>query len=657
MADPFTESLEKIIAVMPGVVFWKSVSGKYLGCNDNAAKISRLNSREEFIGKTIYDLFDASVAAKVDAIDNQVLNSQIEHVEEEIGVDVFGNAATYLTRKVPILDDAGKTLGLVGISVDITERKQMEQALIKAKEAADAANQAKTLFLANMSHDLKTPLSGIISTAEYLCQMLTDPETQSRANDILQSGLRLLELLIEIIEISKLDTKAFPEYSAFSPQELITDIIQLIKPVVINKDLVFKIIYQDAIPDSVIGDRWQLYRIILNLLSNAIKFTCEGSITLSVLLESQEQDEVILKIIVKDTGIGIPADKQTVIFEQFTRLTNAYDSAYKGTGLGLYIVKTFVESMRGAVNVVSVEGEGSTFSCLIPLKTAIVMPSALTQNTFTETQVSASNPLDIAISVDDHSSAFKGVEVLLVEDNLIAARATKDILQSLGSQVVIASSGQEAIALFKKHPYHFVYLDIGLPDMSGCAVSQQLRLVDATVPIVALSAHVDAAIKEQCLVAGMNDALTKPLLRGHARHNMQKFLKVTAPENTLHELAQSDSSGTVIDFALAASIMSCDRDEAKKNVAWIIEQLPVQHQVINEAYVQNDRASLEKAVHKLHGGLLYGGMVCLQKAVAALERAALHASEVELAQYYGRYEAESKRLLSAYAEALEQEGK
>lgn len=674
MTSLLNESLEKIIALMPGIVFWKDIDGKYQGCNNNAANLAHLSSRDEIVGKTIYDLFERPLADIVTRIDTHVMSSQLEQVQEEQGVDLQGNPAIYLTHKIPIFDDVGNVLGLVGMSIDITSQKQLEHELRQAQEktaqinenlqravaaanaadAADAASHAKTMFLANMSHDLKTPLAGIISTAEYLSQSIVPIEAKRRANDIVNSGLRLLELLIEIIEVSRLDSKAAPKMAAFKLQDLIDDLIQLIKPVIIDKGLLFKIYYQDNMPISLIGDRWQLYRIMLNLLSNAIKFTHEGSIHLTLLAEAQDAEHLRLKILVKDTGIGISSDKQGIIFEEFTRLTHAHNEVYKGTGLGLFIVKKFIESMQGQVSVQSTEGQGSTFTCLIPFKTLAPLPKTRGHGTFTETLISIHHDQPLTLPADHTVQPFKDLAILLVEDNAIAARATKAILQSLGCRVDIASSGTEALALFSTNPYHLVYLDLGLPDLDGFEVSQKMRQWEATqasaiTPIIALSAHIDATIKAHCLTVGMTEALTKPLLRIQAKKNIQQYSRASAitPDDKLEPPLE------IIDLALAAAILGTDLDNAKATLTLIMQDLPSSHQAITRAYQQKDTRQLCLDAHKLRGGLLYAGAARLEKAVLQLEQAANSGSELTLAQSYQHYCVEMQLLTETYRQLMQ----
>lgn len=643
MTNPTTKTLEHIIAVMPGIVFWKNVAGQYQGCNDNAAQLAGLASPQAIIGKTLWDLFDQPLAAKIEAIDNHVIATKQEHVEEEPGVDLQGQPAIYLTRKVPLLDDnTGEVVGLVGISIDITAQKQLEADLIKAKEAADAANQAKTMFLANMSHDLKTPLAGIISTAEQLSERLNDADHQNRANDIAHSGMHLLELLVEIIEVSRLDQNMASNLAPFQPRDLFNDLMQLLKPAILQKGLSFHLRYQQAIPTTLIGDRWQLYRIILNLLSNALKFTHEGSITLTVMLDQYETEQITLKIMVEDTGIGIPADKQQLVFEQFTRLTQAHDQTYKGNGLGLFIVKKFTEAMHGTIQVNSQEGSGSCFTCLIPFQIPQPLQLELLDSRFSQTTFSVEQQaLKPSTLSTEERQLFERSRLLLVEDNLIVARAEKDMLESLGCQVDIAASGHEALKLMGKNLYHLVFLDLGLPDMTGFDLAKALKLIEGKnqIPILALSAHVDDAITHQCLAVGIVAAITKPLLKARAKTLLPAYL-----------LGSTDSSlaAPIIDVESAAAALGIEPETIQRSLSLLLASLSDYHGAICHAYQTQDREALIQSTHKLHGGLLYSGTPRLQQTVRAFETAARSKPEAEWPAFFDHYCHEIDALSNAY---------
>ncbi len=184
-----------------------------------------------------------------------------------------------------------------------------------------------------MSHDIKTPIAGIISTAEYLSHSINEPENKIRASDIVQSGFKLMDLMIEIIEMSRLEVRQTQrKQTRFKFKQLMDDLITLIKPAFIEKPFVLNLDYNNKIPKFLLGDRWHLYRVILNLVSNAIKFTRKGSITIKAIPVKQTKKEIVLKISVIDTGIGIPKEKQAAIFDQFSRLSPSYEGIYKGTG-------------------------------------------------------------------------------------------------------------------------------------------------------------------------------------------------------------------------------------------------------------------------------------------------------------------------------------
>ena len=626
--------LDNVLQHIPCYIYWKDKNSVYVGCNELFASVAGLKSPEEIVGKTDYDLAWGKTEAELfRKSDQEALNGHAKLNFEEPQRQADGRIATVLASKIPMLNKTGEIIGILGVYLDITERKKMEADLLYAKECAEAASHAKTMFLANMSHDIKTPIAGIVSTAEYLTHSTENPDLKGRADDIVQSGLRLLELMIEIIEVSRLEFKQTSRTKTrFELKQLINDIVQLIKPAIAEKPFKLNFRYDNKIPRFLIGDRWHLYRVILNLLSNAIKFTLKGSITIKTQVVEQSKKEITIKINVTDTGIGIPKDKQAVIFDEFTRLTPSYEGIYKGTGLGLYIVKQFMEAMDGEIYVDSEEKKGSTFTCILPFKIPLLQDGELQDDDTKENKnlleniFPTFNPNEITLQ--------KGIKVLLVEDNLIAARAAQGTLQSLGCDVEIANTGKEATKLFEKDKYNLIYMDLGLPDMDGVEVAKQIREAesasDIKTPIIALSAHVNDDIKTNCLNSGMNDVLTKPLLRDKAKLILGKIAKIKqlvyehekTPEADKLQSKQSVKTATselkVIDLELGASIIGATSKEAKETIGMLIETFPESQDEMEKAYQKKDFKQLEKAAHKTHGGVAYTGAVKLQKALRIL---------------------------------------
>lgn len=369
--------LEEIVAIMPGHVYWKDRDCILQGCNDQQAKDAGLRSRRDVVGKTAYDLLwqDQPEKAKrqqaeiTNHIDKDIMNVGIPKTLEEFVVLPDGSKATFLSKKVPLHDKKGNVIGLVGISFDITDRKQAEKELLKAKEKAEAANTAKTEFLANMRHDFRTPFSGILSMAQILESSETKSEKKEYLGYISQSAKVLLDQLNEIFEFIQSENGALPILDKqFDIHQVINDISDIMTPAAKSKNLLLEVHCDKDVPQFLIGDKIRIHRVLVNLLSNAIKFTEEGIVGLSLSLVKDSHNKVILKYIVKDTGIGIPENKKDAIFERFNRLTSSYSGVYSGKGLGLRQVKRFLDEINGEVHLKSKEGEGSTFIVLAPYK-------------------------------------------------------------------------------------------------------------------------------------------------------------------------------------------------------------------------------------------------------------------------------------------------
>jgi len=357
--------LEEIISVLPGNIYWKNRKGIYLGCNNNMARLVKLNHRQDYLGKTLYDFAPKDIADNVTQTDESIMQSGQELCVEEEAFDPEGNPATYFTRKVPLKNNTGKVIGLAGISIDITERKRYEEALKIAKEKAEVANKAKSNFIMNMSHDIRTPFSGILGLSQFLFEKEKDSEKKEILNCIVESTENLLDILNEVIYLATIDKKSPGEIKAFNLRTLLENIYKTMQPETMHKNLSFKLKIKSKIPIHLKGDEFALKRILLNLVGNAVKFTDSGSVVILVEAMHKTDTEVKLKFMIQDTGIGIPEDKQETIFEQFSKLSPSYEGKQQGTGLGLWFVKKITEDMGGEITVESKLGKGSSFSCTL----------------------------------------------------------------------------------------------------------------------------------------------------------------------------------------------------------------------------------------------------------------------------------------------------
>lgn len=364
--------LENIIALMPGHVYWQDINGVYLGCNDQQAQTAGLSSRKDIIGKRNKDLpwniYTEANPETIDATNLEIIRSGIPQTLEEPAILKNGARAVFLSSKAPLRDDSGKIIGLLGISIDITKQKEIERKLIEAKEAAEAANRTKTEFIRNMEHDIRTPFNGIFGIANFLAERETDHKKKEFLTDIANCAKELLDYCNDVLDFSKIEQRSLPLLSkSFSINRLVDSVITLETPPAMLKHLKLSAEIDVDVPSVVKGDRYRLQRILINLLSNAIKFTNDGHVKLSVKLAKKINDRsAILRFIVEDTGIGIAEEKQEVIYDSFTRITPANQGSYKGKGLGLRIVKQFVEEMQGDIDVRSKPLAGSTFYCTLP---------------------------------------------------------------------------------------------------------------------------------------------------------------------------------------------------------------------------------------------------------------------------------------------------
>lgn len=360
--------LENIIGLLPGHVYWVDRQNIFQGCNDAHAQFAQLSKRKEIVGKTYHDFWE-SVACDTELLNLKVMEEGVPYVGEEKVIFPDQHESIYLSHKVPLHNANDDVIGLLGISLDITDRKRMEKELKLAKEAAELANETKTEFIRNMEHDIRTPLCGIMNVVTYLQTLEKDDNKKEFLSDIHIATQELLNYLENIVEFSQITLGAIPLiFREFDFKQLLQSILNLESAAVKDKRIELSLHYEDGIPQSVIGDRFRVHRILLNLISNAIKFTNKGKVQVHVSVHEQSSREIILEIKISDTGIGIHPKYHEIIFEKFVRCDPSNKGVYKGKGLGLWVVKSFIEDLNGSITLESELEKGSVFTCLLPFK-------------------------------------------------------------------------------------------------------------------------------------------------------------------------------------------------------------------------------------------------------------------------------------------------
>lgn len=447
-----------------------------------------------------------------------------------------------------IFNNDGSHIGFAGIATDITEKKENEMYLQKEKIRAEAISKSKSEFIANMSHDIKTPLSGMIGMTDILISRLKEEKEIDCAKTILNAGHTLMRFLDNCIEmvLSESGDVIFNK-EPFFLKSVLHDISSLFQPAAKNKNLSFTIHYPDNVPDFFSGNRAAIYRILLNLVGNAIKFTEKGAVDLQVSINqnSSSPRQCIAKFRIKDTGIGIAEENQKRIFDRYTRLSPSYERLYEGAGIGLSIVKKFVEELGGEICVTSQVGQGSVFLLVLPLEIPLLQAEEY-NNQNTELTLAASDvkfyPNELLDTQTLPANAANqitipgNVSILLVEDNIVAQQVAVFILRDLGYQVQVADCGKKAIELFSQNKYDLVFIDVGLPDVSGYFVIEEIRKIEngknSFVPIIILTAHATYDVEEKKSGVDSQEMLSKPLSKDKAREIVERYVANSASVQT-----------------------------------------------------------------------------------------------------------------------------
>ncbi|WP_081441652.1 PAS domain-containing sensor histidine kinase [Rickettsiella grylli] len=367
-ADPIAAN---IIANLPGYIYWKNEEGRYMGANNNLAKVSGFNDRTEIVGKTDGDFeWGKDLAEQFRKDDLEVMRDQVTKVFENKMTHKRPDGHYYYVRteKMPLYEN-GKIIGVLAVAVDITDQKLLEEKLNEQKAISEQANLLKTEFIRNMEHDIRTPFHGVWGMASFLWEQETDPLKKEYLGDITQCAKELLDYCNGILDFSKISLGLFSiTEKKFNLLNIIESVVKIEMPAAKNKKLTFTSHLSTDLPKIVVGDRYRLRRLLINLVSNAIKFTKVGEVSIHVELLDKTDDTYLVRFIIRDTGEGISLEQQNIIFEKFSRLSPSNKGLYKGSGLGLIIVKQFIEEMKGEIDLKSKLGEGTDFVCTIPFK-------------------------------------------------------------------------------------------------------------------------------------------------------------------------------------------------------------------------------------------------------------------------------------------------
>lgn len=600
------QAMTKILESMPVGVMVIGRDKKLRHVNPAALALMGYESSAEIIGHECHQALCPAQRGRCPVLD---LGKSVENAERVL-ITKDRKEIPVLKTVIPVTIDGEDVL--LETFVDISERKRVEQSLKAAKEEADAANRAKSNFLASMSHELRTPLTGILGFADLMIDGATDEQRrQEYLRTIRDSGKHLLDLINDILDLSKIEANRFTvERAACPPHVVLNEVVSIMRAEAQSKGLNLRCRWASPVPSVVETDGARLRQILLNLIGNAIKFTQHGMIEVVARVAPSANRHNLL-IDVTDTGIGIAEDKLQCIFEPFVQADSSVTRRFGGTGLGLTICSRMARMLGGDITVKSQLGVGSTFT--VCLDAGDLREVAMIESPPADS-VSAGKSLPRA----GNTVQFSDCRVLLVEDGETNRKFITTILERTGVQISTAENGEVGVAMATRNHFDLILMDMQMPVLDGYAATRKLRNLGYTMPIVALTAHAMAGDKQKCLDAGCTHYVSKPIEIASLMAVLTEALGRDGHSEGTSSAAEStstDGESLVSSLPMEERVF---RDIAREFLAWLKRLLTEMRQ----AAAEKDVERLAQMAHTLKGSAGTAGFRVMTEPARHLEELA-----------------------------------
>jgi signal transduction histidine kinase/CheY-like chemotaxis protein/HPt (histidine-containing phosphotransfer) domain-containing protein len=539
------------------------------------------------------------------------INSTIDLINHSLGKTTRGlidNSITYVqsSRNWGLLEvGIGIFATLIAVVIlfrDINVRNRLEAELRIAKKQADDNAMMKEQFMANMSHEIRTPMNAILGFTGLLHKTTLDPTQAEYLSAIRHSSANLLSIINDILDFSKIEAGMLRiESIPFSVDEVIHPLRVMFEEKAREKGLAFQIVIDKRIPAILFGDPTRLGQILVNLLNNALKFTDHGSVSLTLEVEALEVKRVSLRFNVKDTGIGIPADKQANVFERFNQGNAETTRKYGGTGLGLSIVKSLVTMQNGTITFRSSQFQGTEFS--------VTIPYAVSQER-------------VATGEDTHTGPLqpfkKKYKVLLAEDNLLNQRLTTRLLEGFGLECEVAEDGTVVVEKLHRAPFDLVLMDIQMPVLDGYHTTQHIRQeLKLEIPVIAMTAHSIEGELQKCIRFGMNDYISKPFKEEELYQVLRKYL----PEDMQVPVEnQKRAPAEKLDLSDLYEMAKGNKTFMREMSEMFVAQNPGDMAELEKAIADDDYERISDVAHRMKTSVGFMGLKALMQPLNEIEQ-------------------------------------